>query len=113
MLLDFWSKGIGLGVVALVCIKSLSKIYYTRGPWTATPGLIKIDGKGQSNYKLNVTNIDAIFRETAQRKTQRAVFLFTGITRKNPFSERKIVLKNLYWKHTRVNTMHFGKLTFR
>ena len=28
LLLDLWSKGRGLGVVALVCIKSASKIYY-------------------------------------------------------------------------------------
>ena len=71
---------------------SLLDINWQEAPWTATPGLIKIDGKGQSNCKLNVTNIDAIFRKTAQHKTQKAVFLFTGITgiRKSPFSDRKL-----------------------
>ena len=44
----------------------------TKGPWTATPALIKMDGKGRINYlkKLNVTTINVIFRETLYQKTQ-------------------------------------------
>ena len=74
--------------------------------WTATPVLIKTDGKAQSNLESNVTN--AILRETVKHKTQKAEFLYTGIIRKSPFSDRKLILKNPYSKHKKLNAIHFS-----
>ena len=64
----------------------------TRGPWTAMPALIKIHGKGQINQKSSVTNIDAIFRKTANCKTQKAVhfvFLITWNHQEKPSFEQE------------------------
>ena len=48
LLLDLCSNDNGLGGVTLISIKSAPKIYYTRGPWTATLALIKVDEIGQN-----------------------------------------------------------------
>ena len=68
------------------CNKSSTYISITRGPWTATPALIKIDGKGQINYlKLNVTTINEIFREIHVAKHNQQFFFLLESSRKAAF----------------------------
>ena len=71
----------------------------TKGPWTATPALIKMDGKGRINYlkKLNVTTINAFFRETLhQKNTISRVFFHWNHQEKLLFRQKTFTEKSFF-----------------